>query len=135
VSYLAVTMLAAVVAASPNKTVKMSDFRGDNATETKVKVLKDEITVKPGDTFSVKLEANPTTGYTWKVLGPGYGPLELKKDKYEPRGGKGAGGGGTHVFEFTAKEKNQQIVLVFIYGRSFEGLGPNCYQLRVKVEE
>jgi hypothetical protein len=46
-----------------------------------------------------------------------------------------AGAPETQIFEFRAKEKNQQVVLVFNYGRPFEGLGTSVYELRVKVSE
>jgi predicted secreted protein len=132
---LAVCVLMALVAAAPEKVIKMSDFDGKKTHEAKVKVLKEEMTVKPGETFTVKLESTPSTGFSWKVLGPHYGPLELVRTHAEKPKESRAGAPGAQVFEFRAKEKNQQVVLVFNYGRSFEGLGTSVYELRVKVSE
>ena len=128
--------VALTLAAEPEKTVAMRDFAGAGVQAVPVKVLKDDIAVKEGSTLTVNLESNPSTGYGWKVLGPDYGPLQLKKASYvRPMAAGRVGAAGTQVFEFTARTKNQQVVLVFVYGRPFEGLGEQCYQLRVKVEE
>ncbi len=96
-----------------------------------------QVTLKAGETLTVKLVSNPTTGYMWHVLGPKYGPLELKKDDFEARRTDLAGAPGTQIFEFVAPKtaKNQGVLLVFNYGRSFEGLGTQSYELRVKVTE
>lgn len=132
--YLMVCVLACLASADPDKTVKLSDFDGKKAQEAKVRVIKEEMTVKKGDSFSVRLESNPSTGFGWRVLGPEYGPLELKKAHFE-KGDNKPGAPGVQVFELTARKENQQIVLVFNYGRPFEGLGPQCYELKVKVGE
>src|SRR4051812_27756655 len=119
---LSACALAYLVAAAPDKVVKLSEFEGKKAQEVKVKVIKEEITVKSGEAFAVKLESNPTTGFSWRTLGPNYGPLELKRSHFEKASAAGKPGApGVQVFEFVAKEKNQQIVLVFNYGRPFEG--------------
>ena len=106
----------------------------DETFDAKVKVLKEERAAKKGESFSVRLESTPGTGYSWRVLGPEYGPLELKKASFE-KGGDKPGAPGVQVFEFTAKTGNQQVVLVFNYGRPFEGIGTSTYELRVKVAE
>ncbi len=128
--------LAYLVAADPDKVIQLNQFEVKKTEEMKVKVIKEEITVKSGEAFAVKLESNPTTGFSWRTLGPNYGPLELKRSQFEKAvpGGK-PGAPGVQVFEFVARQKNQQIVLVFNYGRPFEGLGPQCYELKVKVAD
>ncbi len=131
---LVVGLLLGVVAAG-DKTITLNDFAGDKPTEARVKVLKEEVTVKAGAPVVVRLESNPSTGYRWGVVGPEYGPLDLEKARYEPPAQSRPGAAGVQVFEFTAARKNQRIILVFLYGRPFEGLGDMCYQLRVNVEE
>jgi predicted secreted protein len=131
--FLTACLLTCILAADADKTIKLTDFEGKKVQEVKVKVIKEEMTVKKGESFSVKLESNPSTGYSWRVLGPEYGPLELKKATFEK--GDKPGAPGVQIFEFTAKKENQQVVLVFNYGRPFEGLGPQCYELKVKVSE
>jgi inhibitor of cysteine peptidase len=134
-SYTAVWVLTCVFAADADKTVKLTDFRGDTAKEKTVKVIKEEVTVKSGDTFKVRLESNPSTGYSWRVMGPEYGPLKLTSSSYKKPGAGAVGAPGTQVFEFTAEKAGQQIVLIFNYGRPFEGLGDSTYELKVKVGE
>lgn len=124
--------LGCLLAADGDKTIKMAHF--EKAHEVKIKVFKEERAVKKGESFTVRLESNPTTGYSWGVVGPDYGPLELKKASFE-KGGDKPGAPGVQVFEFTAKTANQQVVLVFNYGRPFEGIGTSTYELRVKVAE
>jgi inhibitor of cysteine peptidase len=134
-SYTALCILAGLVSADTDKLVKMRDFSGEAAKDQAVRVIKDEVTVKKGDAITVRLESNPTTGFSWRVLGPEYGPLKLKSSTFaKPRAGA-VGAAGTQVFEFTADKGGQQIVLVFNYGRPFEGLGTSTYELKVKVEE
>jgi predicted secreted protein len=133
--YLVAGLLSCCIAAVPDKTVKQSQFTGKNVKEEKVKVLKEQLTVKKGDAFSIKLESNRSTGYSWQLLGPNYGPVELKKSHYQEPDAKLRGAPGTDIFEFKATKPNEQVVLIFNYYRPFEGLGKECYELKVKVEE
>ena len=53
-----------------------------------------------GETFTVVLAGNPTTGFTWQpAFDPGY--LELVDESFEPAD-KGVGSGGQEVFRFRA---------------------------------
>ena len=61
---LVVCLPACFVSASPDKVIKESDFETDKAKPVKVKVIKDQLTVKKGEVFSVRLEANPSTGFS-----------------------------------------------------------------------
>jgi inhibitor of cysteine peptidase len=91
------------------------------------------VTVAVGARFSVELEENPTTGYTWsspefdeKVLAPA-------GDRYTPAGGA-IGGGGSHVFEFVARAAGRTAIRL-AYRRSWErGVPPEAsFELTVVV--
>lgn len=75
--------------------------------------------LKVGDTATVKLEENPSTGYAWELEMEGDN-LEICGSEYcEPE--KGAlGAAGTHVWQFTAVEAGNGK-LKFIYYREWEG--------------
>jgi len=124
--------------AAGETSVTMASF--EKAQDVKVKVVKEEIKVKKGEVFSVKLESNPSTGYSWRMLSD-TGPVALVKDRPEAKmpaakdGPPVVGAPGVQTFEFKANDAGRQIALVFIYGRAWEGLGEQCFQLKVVVGE
>ena len=130
-------LTACLVGAMGDQQVTDRDFATKKDPEAAVSTKTGEVTLKGGETLTVKLESNPTTGYSWQVLGPKYGPLKLEKESFEPGRSNTPGSPGTQVFEFVAPKtgKNEGVVLVFNYRRPFEGLGARCYELRVKVTE
>ncbi len=77
------------------------------------------ITVKPGQTFKIKLEANPTTGFTWQMQNPIDKSLLTVLNKSFTAKGKSAGSPGEEVWQFKALKKGT-IFLTFAYRRSWE---------------
>jgi len=79
-----------------------------------------KINTKVGETFSIKLDSNPTTGYSWQAE---YDDsfLELVDQGYvlPDESGDLVGAGGTEIFEFRALEEGQTTVTM-IYKRSWE---------------
>ena len=134
---LTMCLTACLVGAIGDQQVTDRDFAIKKDGETTVSTKTAQVTLKGGETLTVKLESNPTTGYSWQVLGPKYSPLELKKESFESGKSDAPGAAGTQVFEFVAPKtgKNEGVVLVFNYRRPFEGLGSRGYELRVKVSE
>jgi inhibitor of cysteine peptidase len=61
------------------------------------------IDVKTGDDFTISLEANPSTGYSWELTGPldDKVVVELGSD-HEPGTGTGVGVPGHQLFRFQA---------------------------------
>ena len=61
------------------------------------------IDVKAGDDFTISLEANPSTGYSWELTGPldDKVVVELGSD-HEPGTGTGVGVPGHQLFRFQA---------------------------------
>jgi inhibitor of cysteine peptidase len=63
-----------------------------------------------GETFALRLQENPTTGYSWNLSLPK--GLTLSRDEYIPSstGGQLVGGGGVRSFTLVAVEKGEQIL-------------------------
>jgi inhibitor of cysteine peptidase len=82
-----------------------------------------EVNVETGDTFEVRLESNPSTGYAWEVADTATEAfLDLLSRGYEePTQENLVGAPGTEVFEFEAVETGAGI-LRLEYIRSFEDL-------------
>ncbi len=85
----------------------------------------DSYTVKVGDTITVNLEGNPTTGYTWESdMAEGEGTLLVLLGG-EPlytqteTASEVVGGGGTFTFNFQAVDAGQ-VELKLKYWRPFE---------------
>jgi len=78
------------------------------------------IETKVGDTFTIPLEANHTTGYSWRLAQPP-DPAILKQagEKYEEDNSGGVGVGGVETWTFQAMAKGA-TTLVFEYARPFE---------------
>lgn len=60
-----------------------------------------ELTV--GDTLSITLPENPTTGYRWAIQSLDNRLLELQASTYSPAVTTGMGGGGQRCFTFQSK--------------------------------
>ncbi len=93
------------------------------------------IKVKLGDNFSLTLESNPTTGYSWKANFNSR-QLKLVSQKFEPRQSDDqqliAGRGGQEVFEFQAlKAGNTKIE--FHYLRPWEKDVPAIKEVIYKI--
>ena len=77
-----------------------------------------EVSLDVGDRLDVRLEANPTTGYSWE-LGPLPVGLELVSSEFEEPGGSLVGAAGTQVFGFDVVGPGDGI-LRFEYVRVFD---------------
>lgn len=82
--------------------------------------------IKVGDTFTIRLEANHTTGYSWSLADNKSDIVEKVSDVYEPyeTAGNVVGSGGTEIWTFKAVAKGQ-ATLNFQYTRPWEkGIPP-----------
>lgn len=92
-------------------------------TTVTVSELPSAITAKIGDTISVVLEANPTTGYEWstKVVNPASGPVveQVGEPQYTPGPSKmpGAGGQTTTILKVVGAGK---ATVQFTYARPWD---------------
>lgn len=61
------------------------------------------LALRVGNTFTVSLEENPTTGFQWAVDSTGDGLVQLQASKYIPSPGSGVGRGGQKILTFKAQ--------------------------------
>ena len=88
-----------------------------------------------GRELDVALRANPTTGYTWRLVTDNTGPVSLKSRDFAtstpaPPGSTGAGGMEHFVFETRA---TGSVVLRFEYRRVGTDQATRIYALTVTV--
>lgn len=97
--------------------------------------LNKEIKLKLGETFTIQLDANPTTGYGWYLLS-GKDPWKLVSRKYAMDSSKPGmvGVGGKETFTFKAESVGSGF-LRLLYLRSFEEkINPDkTFQVRITV--
>ena len=60
------------------------------------------VTLQVGETLTVELRENPTTGFRWAPTSLDASMLARIDDDFRPAGGAGLGGGGLHVFRLRA---------------------------------
>jgi inhibitor of cysteine peptidase len=97
-----------------------------------------EILAKKGETVSVRLEANPTTGFGWEVSEVDAQMLAQNGEKtYEQANSSKnlVGGGGWETFTFTAQQTGE-TTLKLIYHRSWEkGVDPaKTFEVKIRID-
>mgnify|MGYP001612604982 FL=1 len=79
------------------------------------------IEVEAGARFSLTLDANPTTGYQWRLVQPAdEGVVKLAGTQYTPRTPGLPGGGGAQVWTFQAVAPGTTTIQLE-YVRPWEG--------------
>jgi inhibitor of cysteine peptidase len=68
------------------------------------------ITVAVGTRFTIELEENATTGYTWSSPEFDQKVLALSGDEYTLPEGAAIGGGGMRKFEFVARTAGRTVI-------------------------
>jgi inhibitor of cysteine peptidase len=76
-----------------------------------------EVQIRVGSAFTIRLESNPTTGYSW-VLDYDHDHLDLVSEDYE-RISMSIGGGGVSVFKFVSLKRGTTIIITH-YQRPWE---------------
>lgn len=82
------------------------------------------ITVKAGETFSVVLESNPTTGYHWDVFGELSGAQFIGVEYLSTSKPGLVGGGGVDVWTFKAVSVGQSQITLGYYPPSNDPVEP-----------
>jgi inhibitor of cysteine peptidase len=96
-----------------------------------------KLNLKAGDSFIIRLESNPTTGYSWSLAEPLSEILQKVSNVYEPykTDRNVVGSGGTEVWTFKAVSKGN-VTLIFQYARAWEKDVPpikkEIYQITVE---
>jgi inhibitor of cysteine peptidase len=82
------------------------------------------VNVKTGAVITVKLQENPTTGYSWNLTTTN--GLQIINDTYQPTysTGKMVGSGGTHSWDISAVATGDQKIKG-VYMRSWEPVSGN----------
>lgn len=65
------------------------------------------LTLKPGQTLTLRLPENPTTGYRWSISSLNVQVLQLTDDRFESSSSAAFGGGGQRVLTFQAQQPGQ----------------------------
>jgi inhibitor of cysteine peptidase len=87
--------------------------------------------------FTVSLNANPTTGYQWKVVSFDKGLLTLADSQYQKPDSKLIGAGGKMLFTFTlnkGKTYPAKTDMVFKYARPWEDKSGTVQKVTVNFE-
>ena len=86
-----------------------------------------------GKEFTIELEANPTTGYSWEPQLDKNG-VELVKSSYTPSKTSRLGGGGKQTFNFLPRKKGE-VMIRMRYRRPWGGSTPKETLYSVNVVE
>jgi inhibitor of cysteine peptidase len=91
----------------------------------------DEIVTSVGDTFSIELEGNPTTGYEWEPQLDDE-MLRFVERHYQPAG-TGIGGGGKEIFTFQPVKSGRTFV-AFEYKRPWDATPAEKQNFQLRIE-
>ena len=76
--------------------------------------------VAPGETFEIRLAANPSTGFAWELGAPLDGSIVRSiANAYEPKVGDRVGAGGISVWKFEGVAAGRATI-VLVYRRPWE---------------
>ncbi len=94
------------------------------------------ITVAPGQTFQVRLEGNPTTGYIWMPDETAMTiQVEMVGDAEFMADSKATGSGGMMILNFKAGESGQGV-LRLVYRRPWESNPPEkTFEVNVAISK
>jgi inhibitor of cysteine peptidase len=98
----------------------------------------DRIDVSGGDTLTVTLCSNPTTGYTWgenAVISSGEVIRQDRQEFNAPSSGGDApvvGAAGTHTWTFSALQAGESVI-TFAYSQPWEGGEKNTWTVTLTV--
>ena len=78
------------------------------------------VALKIGESLAIRLDSNPSTGYSWQFIPMKHAILELAGEPaYSPPAQPLPGAGGQHTFRFVAVGAGR-ATLTLAYRRSFE---------------
>lgn len=126
---------AAVSRARSSRSQAQDQSRGQDQVAPEFK--SEQRTVKVGEQFDVKLDANATTGYAWEVADLDEGKVRLVSDNYLEgnTSGQVVGAGGQSVLRFEALAQGQTRIKL-VYRRAWEtGVEPiKTYTVELTVQ-
>jgi inhibitor of cysteine peptidase len=63
----------------------------------------DTLAARVGDTLTIEVPENPTTGFRWAPVGVDSNMVDLQTDDFRPEVSAAVGGGGVRLFRFLVK--------------------------------
>ena len=113
-----IVLVALVAACGSDSTTDTSDSGNERVVLTEAN-NGEEVLLDPGALFEVRLESNPSTGYSWEILGASTPyVIELWTRSYEEPDTDLVGASGTDVFTFEAISGAEMLRLEYV--RAFE---------------
>jgi inhibitor of cysteine peptidase len=92
------------------------------------------LTLKPGQTLTLQLTENPTTGYRWSIAPFNDQLLKLTDDRFDLPNSSAMGSGGKRVFTFQAT-RSGQINLNLNQKREWEDSAVESFNLTIEVRD
>lgn len=117
-------------------TLQMDNFIDTGENNLKVHVITEEdngttLGLDTGNTFTIQLDENPTTGYQWSLETTD--GLEITGDNYLPPDTDLVGAGGVHEWDIEATGSGTQKITA-VYSRSWENLTGSEQRFELTVE-
>jgi inhibitor of cysteine peptidase len=111
-----------------NPVTSMSEITLSNADNGKT------ITLKPGQTLTLQLTENPTTGYRWSIVPFNDQLLKLSDDRFDLPNASGMGSGGQRILTFKAT-RTGQVNLTLNQKREWEDSALESFNLTLEIRE
>ncbi len=120
-TFLVVCVAALFLACSPSS---QDTYRKDSQAHSQRNIILTDpakpIEVKKGETFSIHLASNPTTGFKWQLAGPIDGSILIEAGhEYLRPASMLVGAGGKEIWKFRAAGKGKTVIEME-YVRSWE---------------
>jgi predicted secreted protein len=90
------------------------------------------VSLRPGESFELRLAENPTTGHRWHLAEWDHSILEVTRAEFHPPDTPQAGAGGEHVWEFVARAPGT-LSLRLAYRRGGSASPAKAFSLHVSV--
>lgn len=137
IGLLALLLGGCAAASRARSTPSQSEERSSGAEQPTPEFKSEQRTVKVGDTFEIRLDANATTGYAWEVAELEESKVRLVSNEYveSNTSGQVVGAGGQSVLRFEALAQGQTTIKL-VYRRSWEkGVEPiKTYTMELTVQ-
>lgn len=92
------------------------------------------IQIKPGQTLTLQLTENPTTGYRWSIAPFNDQLLKLTDDRFDLPKSSAMGSGGQRILTFTATRPGQ-VNLTINQKREWEDSAVESFSLVLEIRE
>ncbi len=91
-----------------------------------------QIELSPGDTFEIRLQERPTTGFRWQLVADGAPICVLMTDRFTAPHRKVPGEAGRHVWKFRV-ERSGRAAIELASRRPWDVDAPPAHVFRITV--